>query len=34
MVALRDGKLRRPLGLTFSPEYLQQEIADVLIGGF
>ena len=34
MVALRDKILRRPLGLTFSPEYLQQEISDVLIGGF
>ncbi|RPD40091.1 GNAT family N-acetyltransferase [Chitinophaga barathri] len=34
MVELRDKILRRPLGLTFSPEYLQQEITDVLIGGF
>lgn len=34
MVALRDKILRKPLGLTFSPEYLQQEISDVLIGYF
>lgn len=34
MVALRDKILRKPLGLTFSPEYLQQEINDVLIGCF
>lgn len=34
MVALRDKILRRPLGLTFSQDYLQQEINDVLIGGF
>jgi N-acetylglutamate synthase-like GNAT family acetyltransferase len=34
MVALRDKILRAPLGLTFSDEYLQQEISDVLIGGF
>jgi len=34
MVQLRDKILRAPLGLTFSPEYLQQEISDVLIGGF
>ncbi|WP_291949135.1 GNAT family N-acetyltransferase [Chitinophaga sp.] len=34
MVALRDEILRKPLGLTFSEEYLQQEINDVLIGAF
>ena len=34
MIALRDKILRKPLGLTFSPEYLQQEINDVLIGYF
>lgn len=34
MVALRDAILRRPLGLTFSEEYLQQEINDTLIGCF
>ncbi|WP_143304488.1 GNAT family N-acetyltransferase [Chitinophaga vietnamensis] len=34
MVALRDTVLRKPLGLTFSKEYLQQEINDILIGGF
>lgn len=34
MVALRDKILRAPLGLTFSEEYLQQEMADVLIGCF
>jgi N-acetylglutamate synthase-like GNAT family acetyltransferase len=32
MVALRDVILRKPLGLTFSPEYLQQEMNDYLIG--
>jgi GNAT superfamily N-acetyltransferase len=32
MVALRDEMLRRPLGLHFTPEYLQQEIDDMLIG--
>ncbi|WP_212001535.1 GNAT family N-acetyltransferase [Chitinophaga sp. HK235] len=34
MVALRDEVLRKPLGLTFTAEYLQQEINDFLIGGF
>ena len=34
MVALRDKILRKPLGLAFSPEYLRQEINDVLIGYF
>ncbi|MRG49115.1 GNAT family N-acetyltransferase [Chitinophaga sp. SYP-B3965] len=34
MVELRDKILRAPLGLTFSEEYLQQEISDVLIGCF
>lgn len=32
MVALRDEVLRKPLGLTFSSEYLQREINDWLIG--
>lgn len=34
MVALRDKILRRPLGLTFSEEYLRQEMHDILIGCF
>lgn len=34
MVALRDEVLRKPLGLTFSTEYLQKELNDILIGGF
>lgn len=34
MVKLRDEVLRKPLGLTFSEEYLQQEINDILIGAF
>lgn len=34
MIALRDKILRRPLGLTFSEEYLRQEMHDVLIGCF
>jgi predicted GNAT family N-acyltransferase len=34
MIALRDKILRRPLGLTFSEEYLQQEMHDILIGCF
>ncbi|HEY8916959.1 MAG TPA: GNAT family N-acetyltransferase [Chitinophaga sp.] len=32
MVALRDVILRKPLGLTFTPDYLQQEINDFLLG--
>lgn len=32
MVALRDAVLRKPLGLTFTEAYLQQEINDWLIG--
>ena len=32
MVALRDAILRKPLGLTFTETYLQQEINDWLIG--
>lgn len=32
MVALRDTVLRKPLGLIFTPAYLQQEINDWLIG--
>ncbi|CAL1521492.1 GNAT family N-acetyltransferase [Chitinophaga sp. MM2321] len=34
MISLRNEVLRKPLGLTFSQEYLQQEINDVLIGAF
>lgn len=34
MVSLRDVILRKPLGLTFSDEYLRQEINDTLIGCF
>ncbi|QEH40418.1 GNAT family N-acetyltransferase [Chitinophaga sp. XS-30] len=34
MIQLRDRILRKPLGLVFSPEYLRQEINDVLIGCF
>ncbi|WP_341834335.1 GNAT family N-acetyltransferase [Chitinophaga pollutisoli] len=34
MVVLRDNILRRPLGLTFSTEYLRQEMNDFLIGCF
>ncbi|UYQ93158.1 GNAT family N-acetyltransferase [Chitinophaga horti] len=34
MVALRDEILRKPLGLSFSEEYLQQEMHDTLIGCF
>jgi ribosomal protein S18 acetylase RimI-like enzyme len=34
MVLLRDNILRKPLGLTFSDEYLRQEINDKLIGCF
>lgn len=34
MVALRDAVLRKPLGLSFTPEYLQQEVNDMLIGCF
>lgn len=32
MVTLRDAILRKPLGLTFTETYLQQEINDCLIG--
>lgn len=32
MIALRDAILRKPLGLTFTQAYLQQEINDWLIG--
>lgn len=32
MVSLRDAILRKPLGLTFTEAYLQQEINDCLIG--
>lgn len=32
MVSLRDAVLRRPLGLSFTEEYLQKEINDQLIG--
>lgn len=34
MVSLRDAILRKPLGLSFSPEYLAREKEDILIGGF
>ncbi len=34
MIALRDAILRKPLGLTFTQAYLQQEINDWLIGCF
>jgi predicted GNAT family N-acyltransferase len=34
MVQLRDLVLRKPLGLTFTTEYLQQEINDLLIACF
>jgi predicted GNAT family N-acyltransferase len=32
MVSLRDNVLRKPLGLSFTEEYLQKEINDQLIG--
>jgi predicted GNAT family N-acyltransferase len=34
MVSLRDVVLRKPLGLSFSEEYLQKEINDQLIGAY
>jgi N-acetylglutamate synthase-like GNAT family acetyltransferase len=34
MVQLRDEVLRKPLGLTFSPEQLDAEKNDILIGAF
>ncbi|HEY0273298.1 MAG TPA: GNAT family N-acetyltransferase [Chitinophaga sp.] len=34
MVSLRDMVLRKPLGLSFSAEYLAKEREDILIGGF
>jgi ribosomal protein S18 acetylase RimI-like enzyme len=34
MVALRDIVLRQPLGLSYSKEYLEQEINDQLLGCF
>lgn len=34
MVQLRDMVLRKPLGLTFTTEYLQKEINDLLLGCF
>ncbi|GAA4310829.1 GNAT family N-acetyltransferase [Compostibacter hankyongensis] len=34
MVQLRDELLRKPLGLHFTPEYLQREATDILIGCF
>lgn len=34
MVKLRDEALRRPLGLQFSPEELEREKDDILIGAF
>lgn len=34
MVSLRDAVLRKPLGLSFTEEYLQKEISDQLIGAY
>jgi Acetyltransferase (GNAT) family. len=34
MVALRNEILRRPLGLSFSPEELEKEKNEILIGAF
>ena len=34
MVSLRDVVLRKPLGLSFTEEYLQKEINDQLIGAY
>jgi len=34
MVRLRDEILRKPLGLSFSPEELEDEKSDILIGAF
>jgi predicted GNAT family N-acyltransferase len=34
MIYLRQEILRRPLGLTFSPEELEREKEDILIGAF
>jgi predicted GNAT family N-acyltransferase len=34
MVSLRDIVLRKPLGLSFTEEYLQKEINDQLIGAY
>jgi len=34
MVKLRDDILRRPLGLTFSPDELEEEKENLLIGAF
>jgi len=34
MVKLRDDMLRRPLGLTFAPEELEEEKDNMLIGAF
>jgi GNAT superfamily N-acetyltransferase len=34
MVNLRDIVLRKPLGLTYTEEYLQKEINDQLLGGY
>jgi predicted GNAT family N-acyltransferase len=34
MVMLRDEILRRPLGLTFSPEDLEKEKQDILVAAF
>ncbi|MBL0054726.1 MAG: GNAT family N-acetyltransferase [Chitinophagaceae bacterium] len=34
MVNLRDAVLRKPLGLSFSPEELAREKEDILIGAF
>ena len=34
MVKLRDEILRKPLGLSFTPEHLEKEKDDILIGAF
>ena len=34
MVKLRDDMLRKPLGLTFTPEELEEEKDNMLIGAF
>lgn len=34
MVSLRDVVLRKPLGLSYTEEYLQKEISDQLIGAY
>jgi predicted GNAT family N-acyltransferase len=34
MVQLRNDILRKPLGLSFTPEELEKEVEDILIGAF